>query len=163
MSAGVTTRRCSPLHLKSYLRDYLEREGLGKEYRRAQVRGSALSFGFFPTVLVKGRCLLAGAAAGLTDRLTGEGIYQALRSGQLAARAVKDFLSGEGDLKNYQTLIRHALGENLFWANILSRIMGAFPQLIFDRVLSDRKRARKGMLVTLGKLNYRQLLFKKME
>jgi flavin-dependent dehydrogenase len=41
-----------------------------------------------------GRILLAGDAAGLTDALTGEGIYSAVVSGQAAARAIDADLRG---------------------------------------------------------------------
>lgn len=41
-----------------------------------------------------GRILLAGDAAGLVDPLTGEGIYSAVVSGQLAAKAIGDTLDG---------------------------------------------------------------------
>lgn len=42
----------------------------------------------------KGRCLLLGDAAGLVDPFTGEGIYSAVRSAQLAAPYLADFLKG---------------------------------------------------------------------
>jgi geranylgeranyl reductase family protein len=42
------------------------------------------------------RVFLAGDAAGLVDPLLGEGIYNAIRSGQMAAGAIDQELSGEG-------------------------------------------------------------------
>lgn len=43
----------------------------------------------------KNDILLVGDAAGLTEPITGEGIYYALRSGQLAAQAIHAFLAGK--------------------------------------------------------------------
>lgn len=43
----------------------------------------------------KNDILLVGDAAGLTESITGEGIYYALRSGQLAGEAIHAFLAGE--------------------------------------------------------------------
>lgn len=50
-----------------------------------------------------GPVLLVGDAAGLVDTLTGEGIYYAIRSGQLAAEAIFDSLcAGNIDLGTYE-------------------------------------------------------------
>lgn len=159
LSVGVATRRPRFRNYRDCLKSYLEDEGLAGKYSRAEVRGGLLPFGFPAAGLVKGVCLLTGAAAGLTDRLTGEGIYQALRSGQLAARAVRDFLAGDGEIKVYQSLVRQSLGGNLFWGNLLSRAMDVLPRLIFKRVLCDQKRVWRGIMVALGETDYKHLLF----
>jgi len=58
--------------------------------------------------------LLAGDAAGLIDPLLGEGIYNALRSGQLAARAVREQLAGGPD--RYDSLLREVTGDlQAYW------------------------------------------------
>lgn len=56
----------------------------------------------------KGRVLLAGDAAGLVDPLTAEGIYSAVVSGQAAARAIVDHLSGRRPVeKSYSAGLKH--------------------------------------------------------
>jgi geranylgeranyl reductase family protein len=47
--------------------------------------------------ITKGRALLVGDAAGLVEAFTGEGIYWAVRSGQLAAKVIGDSLLAIGD------------------------------------------------------------------
>ncbi|MFH1037320.1 MAG: geranylgeranyl reductase family protein [PVC group bacterium] len=160
LNAGVATRRPSFRKLKDCLWDYLRREGIRAESAAAGVRGGALAFRFSPFGIVKGRCLLAGAAAGLTDRLTGEGIYQAIVSGQLAARAVKDHVSGGAPLAAYRKMVRHVLGENLAMAGLLSRLTDLFPEKMFELSCRDDQRIRKAMAVVQGDLNYRDLLKK---
>ncbi len=56
----------------------------------------------------EGRVLLAGDAAGLVDPLTAEGIYSAVVSGQAAARAIVDHLSGRRPVeKSYAAGLKH--------------------------------------------------------
>ncbi|MEA1928324.1 MAG: geranylgeranyl reductase family protein, partial [Candidatus Auribacterota bacterium] len=157
LNVGVSTRRSVFRGLKPRLRDYLRREKLDKYILDSNIRGAHLAFRLLPFGLVKGHCCLAGDAAGLIDRLTGEGIYPAIISGQLAGRAVEDYLDGEARLNNYQTLIRKSLGMNLFLANLASRVTGLFPRAIFDRVCGNPRRVGKAMAVIQGELSYRDL------
>jgi flavin-dependent dehydrogenase len=55
------------------------------------VRGHLVGFGGFD-YKPSGRLLLVGDAAGFVDALLGEGIYNAIRSGQAAAAAIRDEL-----------------------------------------------------------------------
>lgn len=71
--------------------DHLRRAGLGgRGLSRAPSRrlGGWLKMGMVGTNPAAGRVLLVGDAAGLVNPLQGEGISQALRSGQAAAEAV---------------------------------------------------------------------------
>lgn len=60
----------------------------GLKPRELKVRGAFLPAGGLCTRTGRGRVLLAGDAAGLTDPFSGEGIFFALRSGQLAAEVL---------------------------------------------------------------------------
>lgn len=51
------------------------------------------------------RVALVGGAAGLADEFTQEGIYYAIRSGQLAAEAASRMLQGRCDLKSYESAV----------------------------------------------------------
>ena len=53
-----------------------------------EIRGSLLPAGGFQRKIQKGNILLAGDAAGFVDPFTGEGIYYALKSGDLAAQKI---------------------------------------------------------------------------
>ena len=60
--------------------------------------------------LARGRALLVGDAAGLVDPVSGDGIYEALVSGRLAAAAIRELLEGSSeDLESYDSEVRRSL------------------------------------------------------
>jgi geranylgeranyl reductase family protein len=63
----------------------------------------------------KGRALLIGDAAGLVETFTGEGIYWAVRSGQIAARSIVESAQ-TGKLPEYQRRLDRALTPDLLAA-----------------------------------------------
>ena len=68
---------------------------------------------------LRGSLLLAGDAASLVNPLSGEGIYYALASGRLAARAA--LLAPEQPAAAYRRLLARALGRHLRHAAVLAR------------------------------------------
>ena len=76
----------------------------------------------------QGCVLIAGDAAGLTDPLTGEGIYYAVRSGKLAAEACFDYLLGKTNfLNDYTERVNEELMTELIEANKIKHLFNAFP------------------------------------
>jgi len=60
---------------------------------------------------VVGRTLLVGDAAGYYDPLTGQGLYRALRSAELASHSIlRALTSGPGELRAYDRSLRRSLG-----------------------------------------------------
>ncbi len=88
----------------------------------------------------KGNIMIAGDAAGLTDPLTGEGIYYAVRSGKLAAKACIDHLSGDsGAMAAYTRSVNDELMNELTEANRIKAIFNMMPGTIHNWVkTSDR-------------------------
>ena len=79
--------------------------------RLADTRGYRLPLRRPDSPLVRGRALLVGDAAGVVDPLTGDGMYEAIVTGQLAAAAIVDLLEGRtADLEPYAVAVRRALG-----------------------------------------------------
>jgi len=87
-----------------------------------------------------GRMLVAGDAAGLTDPLTGEGIYYAVRSGKLAADACSACLDAGGrSLAAYSDVINEELMNELLEANRIRYLFNTVPGKIHHFVRdSDR-------------------------
>lgn len=162
LSVGVATRYRRFSKARRYLREYLKREGLLGKYPIGPIRGGVLAFNFFVRGVVRDKCLLAGDAAGLTDRLSGEGVYGAVKSGRLAARAIIDYLAGRAGLKNYRRMIWNNLGSELFLADCISRVEDLFPRWIYRRVFSNEDNARKAAAVVQGQLKYRDLIIEKL-
>jgi menaquinone-9 beta-reductase len=89
----------------------------------ASLRAHHLPFSSFRPPPGRGRVLLAGDAASLVNPLSGEGIYYALASGRLAARAA---LTAPGDpVPAYRRLLARALGRHLRHAAVLARAIHA--------------------------------------
>lgn len=59
------------------------------EMREGTLKGWSIPFGSYKAKRARGNVLLLGDAGSFVDTLTGEGIYFALRSGELAAQAVR--------------------------------------------------------------------------
>ncbi len=86
------------------------------------------------------RVLVAGDAGGLTDPLTGEGIYYAVRSGKLAADAVRSYLEGASpSLDAYTESVNDQLMNELTEANRIKYIFNTAPKRI-HRFVSDSDR-----------------------
>ena len=104
----------------------------------ANVVGFPLGFGGRQYDPNHERIILAGDAAGLAEPLLGEGIYNALKSGQAAASAIAAFDRGmartlSGAYRKALAPIRHDLGycdelASLFYPHLAH---GAFPALAF--------------------------------
>ena len=88
-----------------------------------------------------GRVLVAGDAAGLTDPLTGEGIYYAVRSGKLAAKSCYEYLqSGKPSLESYTEAVNGELMNELLEANRIKFLFNTIPARI-HRFVRDSDRA----------------------
>lgn len=80
------------------------------------------------SALVSGSTVFVGDAAGLVDPLSGEGIGNAIRSGQLAADAVRDYLDGRTpDLSAYERGIKREIEPELAAARQLQALFHYTP------------------------------------
>jgi geranylgeranyl reductase family protein len=73
------------------------------------------------------RVLVAGDAAGLTDELTGEGIYWAVKSGILAADSIKHALRSGSGLESYSRSINEQVMPELMEAGNICSLFNAMP------------------------------------
>jgi geranylgeranyl reductase family protein len=80
--------------------------------------------------LVSGRALLVGDAGHLVDPLFGEGIYYAVRSGQLAAESILSQLKDERrSLADYEEAVRREIYEEFRVAVRMANIVYSYPRL----------------------------------
>lgn len=88
--------------------------------------------------LTSGEIVRVGEAGGLTDPFLGEGIFQAIRSGQLAGHYIGEYLNGAKDaLWRYERHIEREFYLEFRRAAQLSRMVFAFPRY-FYRNLAKR-------------------------
>jgi len=138
-SAGVGGPASLSRQLKAYYEAFIQASGI----RFTGVR--SLKAWPIPVRTRKGRfhsgtVLVTGDAAGLTDPLTGEGIYYAIRSAKLAAEAVYSHLNGNGEaLASYSDLMNRELMPGLLEANRIKAIFNAVPYTI-HHLVRDRER-----------------------
>jgi flavin-dependent dehydrogenase len=92
----------------------------GQDLDPATVRGHHLPLSTGPRFQPDGRVLLVGDAAGLVNPLTGEGIYYAVASGVLAARAAG---AGERAGAQHRAALRRLLGRHHRHVGVLARLM----------------------------------------
>jgi len=86
--------------------------------------------------LVSGRALLVGDAGHLVDPLFGEGIYYAVRSGQLAAESILSQVKDERrSLTDYEEAVRREIYEEFRVAVRMASIVYSYPRLC-HRLLS---------------------------
>ena len=109
------------------------------------------------------RVMLTGDAAGFVNAYTGEGIYYAMVTGQLAgetaARAVSSGDASERALRAYETAWRAEIGDELSDSVRIQRRLFANPRLV-DRVVAaaarDPKLCRLFARVALGEESLRR-------
>jgi geranylgeranyl reductase family protein len=99
---------------------------------------TATDEGFFDTPCCGDNWLLIGDAAGHVDPIVGEGIYYALGSAKVAARAILN-----GDIHSYDTLWREKYGDTLkqgaSFRQILSKLSQKFGSEIIGAMMYFRE------------------------
>ncbi len=106
----------------------------------------------------RGLGLTAGDAAGLTDPLTGEGIFYAVKSGKFAAEACSGYLNGKNSsLEQYSELINETIMRELMEAYRIRNIFNTVPGKI-HRLVRDNDRVWRGFCKVLrGERNYQDV------
>lgn len=80
-------------------------------------------------IVTKGRIALIGEAAHFVSPLTGEGIYYAVKSGELASQAIISALENNcSNLSNYQRLVENFLYPHFNKVNYASMFFYTFPR-----------------------------------
>jgi geranylgeranyl reductase family protein len=154
LSIGVGCLASKAKQLSRHHRKFLDSLGIGN------YTITTSSSHLIPTC-IKGRlvwqdkALLLGDAAGLADPLTGEGIYNAILSAQLAAPVIENSLAhGKVKLEDYQQAVDEKIMPELRTARVLSKFFVRLPHLAF-RMLRRREGVwRAGCGLMSGELQY---------
>lgn len=107
----------------------------------------------------RGRVWLLGDAAGLAEALFGEGIYFALKTATLAARAIAaDGL--RGDSTAYSRLLQRELLPELRAARWMAQLVYRFPKLAFSHLVLNQRINQDFAGLISGEMGYRHCLRK---
>jgi len=104
------------------------------------------------------RALLVGDAAGLTDPFSGEGIYYALKSAELAAETIMEELNSSGSLDKYSEKIAETIQKELNMAGKISKLVYNFPHLVHKTVKRNPEIAEMLFKAAGGEESYSNLL-----
>ncbi|GIW13935.1 MAG: hyaluronate lyase [Tepidiforma sp.] len=130
LSVGIVLPPDQAGTMKQQVSAYLQRLGLGGAPVDIS-RGHKIRFRRGAERIADDRVLLAGDAAGLADEFTQEGIFYAIESGRIAARAVLRALAGQAPLFAYQRDIDRELMPELRAARLIAHMfygmLGRFP------------------------------------
>ena len=134
LSVGVGSPLRQARRLKSSYQAVLKSHGLD-DHTATRIRSHWLPVRRKGTAIQSGRCLLLGDAAGLVDPVTGEGIYNAVRSAQMAAPVIESYLKGSSaNLQEYEAVVDRQIMPELKAARALARGFAWFPGLVFTAV-----------------------------
>ncbi|MBL0712621.1 MAG: geranylgeranyl reductase family protein [Desulfosarcina sp.] len=158
LSVGILTRRGQAKAIRDDFDRYLRLKGLGAAHIRS-LRLHPIPYApYRANQYACGRGLIVGDATGMADPITGEGIYYALRTAQLAAATVRNFFIDRARLVDYDAVLRVTVGREVRYAGLLADILYRLPCLSYP-VLSrfgDRI-GRKHMEVFEGQVSYPEL------
>ncbi|MCC6731385.1 MAG: geranylgeranyl reductase family protein [Chthonomonadales bacterium] len=107
---------------------YMEALGVPHDPAATRFHGHTLPLwnGAEPLSTRDGRVLLTGDAAGLVNPMFGDGILNAVLSGQIAARCL-----ASGTPERYTRIIHHEMARNLDAAQRLARVFYGWPALCY--------------------------------
>jgi len=154
LSVGVGCLASKARHLDRHHQKFLNSLSIGS-YTIARSSSHLLPTCTKGKLVWQDKALLLGDAAGFADPLTGEGIYNAIQSAQLAAPVIENsLLMGKVGLQDYQQIVEKKIMSELRIARTLSKKIFRFPRLAFG-IFNRSDEAWKAICsLMLGEIDY---------
>ncbi len=145
------------VHPRKVMQNFLRENGFNGEYR---LHGHLIPLGGRSKKIASQRVLLAGDSAGFVDAFTGEGIYYAIRSGQIASQAVAEKVSNDrlNLPKTYESRCKDDFGSELKYTLLLSRIMHSRPDILYRILTSQEEILDMYMEIAAARRTYRNFM-----
>ena len=154
LSVGAGCLASKARHLNRHHQKFLNSLGIGS-YTIARSSSHLIPMCTKGRFVWQDKALLLGDAAGFTDPLTGEGIYNAIQSAQLAAPVIENSLvRGKVGLQDYQQIVEWKIMSELRIARTLSKNFVRFPRLAFGVFNQSEEVWRAVSNLMLGEINY---------
>ena len=156
LSVGLMSFRPAKKPFNDTLSAFLKTAGLIPqeiEYRRHAIPFLTRAVNSFHCT----KALLVGDAAALTDPLTGEGIYYALKSAAIAAEVLEKAAGISADLNDYTRAVSEVLVKELQSARKIAGIVYPFSGLVHRLILKQPELARSLIEITHGRGSYNDL------
>lgn len=160
-SIGVGGLHSGLVSTKKAFIDFVRRLGGPQS---AAYRGSTIPCCGIASKLGTSRTLYAGDAGGFGEAFSGEGIFYAMRSGQLAADTVAEAV--KGSLRRplpqvYRSRCLEVLGDNLRYAALFARWVYRFPGFFVSLFARRPLWAQEFLGIPLGETTYKRFLLKR--
>ncbi len=158
LNLGVGSFRASQLKLRGMLQAWVEAK-LGREYAQdLRPLGHPLPHRYRLQRLAKRRALLVGDAGGVMDTLSAEGIYSALWSSTIAAKAILAASVRDGGVEAYDDLLQRELWPELRSAAKVALLFYPLPQFWSKCLLATPHLIEQYLRVAQGEARYTSLL-----
>ena len=143
---------------KSYLEILKKDKVIPDNLKKEKMKGAAL-----PTRPLEktysDRLIICGDAAGFANPVTGEGIYHAMASGEIAAEVISQALekgnTSEKFLSKYQKKWYKDFGKDLKLLYGISMVWGREDEKIIEIICKDKKLSEYSVDAIVGKINAR--------
>jgi geranylgeranyl reductase family protein len=159
LSVGVFTTLPQMRDIRRHFTSYLKQKGLADDYQTESLKGHQIPIGGKKQeILNSTRGILIGDAAGLADPITGEGIYFALRSGQIAAEAIRSFINNRNpSLDAYTEKVNSEIIEDFRYAGYLSTLLYNLSFLSYNLARKVNRINESFVNVIAGEKRYKDL------
>lgn len=121
------------------------------------IKGHALPFFSEEEKLNKKNVLLVGDAANLVDALSGEGIYYAMKSGELAANSIIQTETNNIDIDCYNDLIRKTILTDLTYSKKFADLFFKYPKISYILGIKNNDVSSLFLEMLIGKRSYKDL------
>jgi geranylgeranyl reductase family protein len=125
--------------LNARLEEFVARHGVLRRGRIARARAWPIPVRPVARRLAAGRALLVGDAAGFGEAFFGEGVFNAVRSANMAYDALRAaFEEGRPAAESYNARAA-AIRRELFFARLTARLFYAAPRFSYDQLVRSRR------------------------
>jgi geranylgeranyl reductase family protein len=126
-------------NLSARLEEFISRHALLRRGRIARARAWPIPVRPVARRLAVGRVLLVGDAAGFGDAFFGEGIFNAVRSANMASEALQGALEEGRPAEAFYNARAAAIRRELFFARLTARLFYAAPKFSYEHLVLNRR------------------------
>jgi geranylgeranyl reductase family protein len=150
-SVGIGGQASRLEGLRETMQNFLRKNGFQGKYR---LHGHKIPMGGISWRIASTRVLLAGDSAGFVDPFTGEGIYYAMRSGQIAAQAILE-QDPANVSKAYEAMCKKDFGEELSYALWMLKSLDSHREIFFGALVRNEDVLNNYLEIMAAKKTYK--------